>query len=151
MKNCYLFFIGDINDKALKRAINKSPNKHRIIATGFRKDARHISGSLDVFVLPSIKREGLPRSVIEAMSQGVPAIVSDAGGSPEVVEHGKTGFVVAAGDASAITAAVENILSNPSQYAEFSLASKERVSTTFSINQTVSKTLCLYKELLGMK
>ena len=148
--NCYLFLIGDINDKRLSRAIETSPKKSRIIATGFRKDARQISGSLDVFVLPSLKREGLPRSVIESMSQGVPAIVSDAGGSPEVVEHGKTGYVVPAGDASAITAGIKGLLSDPKKYAEFSQASRERIQSTFNIDQTVSKTLALYKQLLGL-
>jgi glycosyltransferase involved in cell wall biosynthesis len=119
------------------------------MATGFRKDARQISGSLDVFVLPSLKREGLPRSVIEAMSQGVPAIVSDAGGSPEVVEHGKTGYVVPAGDARAISLAIEGLLSEEEKYKAFSAASRQRIQANFNIDQTVAKTLKLYKQLLG--
>ena len=64
---------------------------------GFRDDAPDLLRAADAFVLPS-SQEGLPLSVLEAQSAGVPVVGSDVPGIREVVEDGKTGFIVPAGN-----------------------------------------------------
>ena len=66
----------------------------------------------DVFALFSTY-EGLPHTVLEAMQAGLPGVVSDAGGSPEDVTAGQTGWVVPAGDEAALAAALSEVLHNP--------------------------------------
>src|SRR5690606_42011062 len=68
-------------------------------------DLPAIAAAADLFVLPSIKREGLARSLIEAMILGTPPIVTDCGGSPELVVHEESGLVVPVRDSAALAAA----------------------------------------------
>ena len=63
----------------------RAPRPTRIHVLGHRSDAPALTAACDVFVLPSTKREGLARSLIEAMAYGVAPVVTDCGGSPELV------------------------------------------------------------------
>lgn len=65
----------------------------------------------DLFVLNS-SYEGLPHVVLEAMNTGVPVVATDAGGTKEVVENGKTGLLVPVGNDWALENAMRNILEN---------------------------------------
>ncbi len=66
----------------------------------------------DVFCLPSFA-EGLPVSIMEAMAVGVPVVTTYISGIPELVVHDRTGWVVPAGDAEALAAAVSSALTSP--------------------------------------
>ena len=72
--------------------------------TGFRKDAPALIGALDITVAPSRGREGLTKTILEGMAQSVPAVVSDAGGLPELVDHAHSGFVFPIGDTAQLVA-----------------------------------------------
>ena len=67
--------------------------------------------AMDIFVLPSLS-EALSNSLMEAMACGCPAVASDVGGNPELVEHGRTGLVFPAGDSQALAAALDALLEN---------------------------------------
>ena len=69
--------------------------------------------SARVSVLPSVVMENLPLTITEAMAAGVPMIVTDLGGSPELVRDGETGFVVPPKDPAAFAAAIRRLLSDP--------------------------------------
>jgi len=60
---------------------------------GWRDDVHQLIASADLMVMPSVD-EGVPNAVQEAMYLGIPAIVSPAGGMPEVIKHGETGWVL---------------------------------------------------------
>lgn len=144
-----LMLVGKIQDKKIFKSIENSPYKDRIIKTGHRTDAPVISGKLDITVLPTLKREGLPRSIIEAMSQSVPAVVTTSGGSPEIVEHGKSGFVVPTHDARALADALSILLNDDKKRLEFSENAQKRIVDAFNIEQTMNKTLKLYDQLMS--
>jgi len=143
-----LMLVGKIQDKKIHARIAKSPYKDRIIQTGYRTDAPIISGKLDITVLPTLKREGLPRSIIEAMSQSVPAVVTTSGGSPEIVEDGKSGYVVPTHDAIALANALSSLLNDDEKRREFSENAQKRIADAFNIEQTMQKTLNLYDDLM---
>ena len=96
----------------------------------------------DVAVLPSLRREGLPRGIIEAMIGGAVPIVTDSGGSPELVEHGRSGFVVPPGQAGPIR--------DREMHRRMSDAARERIRNDFRVEDTAKKTIALYHELLGL-
>ena len=73
--------------------IARSKKVERVHALGYREDAPEVAGASDLMILPTTKREGLCRAVLEANSYGIPAIVSDTGGNAELVEDGVTGIV----------------------------------------------------------
>ena len=89
----HLLLIGaGMDAPRLARRIAASPAADRIHVLGYRSDAPAMTAACDVFVLPSTKREGLARSLIEAMAYGVAPVVTDCGGSPELVVHGVSGL-----------------------------------------------------------
>jgi colanic acid/amylovoran biosynthesis glycosyltransferase len=66
----------------------------------------------DVFCLPSFA-EGLPVSIMEAMAIGIPVIATAINGTPELVEHGRTGQLVIAGRSHDVAEAVQELIKNP--------------------------------------
>lgn len=147
--DAHLLLVGRIDDKKIIRSIAASPARERIHALGFRPDAPALAGAVDVFVLPTLRREGLPRSVIEAMSQAVPSVVTDAGGSAELIEDRVSGRVVLAGNAEALAEALREILTDPAVAERYGQAGQRRIRDHFNVAQTVDKTLAVYNELLS--
>jgi len=80
---------------------------------GRRRDVERILAATDIFTLPSY-REGLPRSIIEAMAVGVPVIASRIPACVELVREGETGLLVRVRDANALAAAIERLAFDPS-------------------------------------
>ncbi len=144
----HLLLIGRMDARALTRRIGKSPAKDRIHRVGYQSNAPQWSGACEVFCLPSVKREGLARAIIEAMAYGVPPVVTDSGGSPELVVDGESGFVVPIRDAGALAAAFETLYRDPDLRRRMGAAARERIRTDFDNDQTVQKTKMLYDALV---
>ena len=115
----HLVLIGNMDARRLTRRIERSPARQRIHRVGFQPDAPQWSAACDVFCLPSVKREGLARAIIEAMAYGVPPVVTDSGGSPELVVDGQSGFVVPVRDAMALARAFEKLYRDAALRARF--------------------------------
>ena len=115
---------------------------------GIRRDVPRPLAACDVFCMPSTKREGLARSVIEAMAYRVPPVVSEAGGSPELVVDGESGYVVPVEDSAAIAAAIEKLYRDPELRRTMGEAARVRIGTDFRNEDTVRKTIALYEELV---
>ncbi len=132
----------------LLQRIARSPHPDRFHVLGFRSDAAELMAASDVSVLPSLRREGLPRSIIESMSYRTTPVVSDAGGSPELVEHGSSGLVVPAGDAGALADALASLWRDRDLCRELGENARNRIRRDFDVAETARKTLELYRELL---
>lgn len=78
-----------------------------------------------VFVL-STRWEGMPLALVEAMAAGCACIGSDVVGVREVIEHGRTGLLVPAGDAAALAQALQQLLQNPALAAQLGQAARQR-------------------------
>ena len=139
---------GGMDAPRLKRRIAASPAASRIHVLGYRKDAPALTAACDMFVLPSTKREGLARSLIEAMAYGVAPVVTDCGGNPELVQHGINGLVVPVADAAALAAAIRTLHEDPALRARLGAAARERIGRDFRIGSTIAKTLALYESLV---
>ena len=145
----HLLLIGNGMDAPrLRRSIAASSAAERIHVLGFRDDAPSITAACDVFVLPSTKREGLARSLIEAMAYGVAPVVTNCGGSPELVEHGASGLVVPVADAAALAAAIGRLHDDTELRTRLGAAARERIARDFRIEDTIAKTLALYRSLV---
>lgn len=145
----HLVLIGRMDAPELRRRIERSHARERIHCPGFRSDAPRISAAAHVFCLPSLRREGLPRAVIEAMAYRVPPIVTDSGGSPELVVDGESGFVVPVRDSKAIATAIVRLYRDPALRSQMGDAARSRIGTHFRAEDTVRKTAALYRELVG--
>ena len=104
---------------------------------GERRDAQAIIQILDVLVLASIS-EGLPNVLLEAGVAGTPVVTTAAGGAPEVVVDGDTGFVVPCGDAGAMAQKILTLLDDPALRKRFIQAARERTQMVFSAQQAAT-------------
>lgn len=86
--------------------------KARVRFLGYRDDVADLLRAADIFVLAS-HREGMPRSIIEAMMTGLPVVSTDIRGAREEVEHGKTGFLVPVLDPYSLAKALDQLAANP--------------------------------------
>ncbi len=144
----FLLVGGGMDDSRLTRQIDASPFRERIHRVGFRKDACTLIAACDCSVLPSIRREGLPKTVIEAMVYGVPPIVTDTGGSAELVIDRDSGLVIPPGDPIALASAIHWLQTHPSEARAMGARARQRIDRHFNLRQTVDRTLQVYQDVL---
>jgi glycosyltransferase involved in cell wall biosynthesis len=122
----------------------------RILLTGFRPDVLSLLKAFDVFVMASLT-EGLGTSVLDAMACRRAVVGTRAGGIPEVVDEGRTGFVVPTHDAPAIAGAVVRLLKDPGLRTRLGEAGRRRVEREFTAERMVRATLAAYEALAGRR
>jgi glycosyltransferase involved in cell wall biosynthesis len=145
----HFLLLGRLTDDAhLKRLIDQSPFRNNFHLPGFRNDAPAIAGACDTFVLPSLKREGLARAVIEAMAYGTPPIVTNVGGLPEMVEDQKSGIVIPPKDPKAIAYAIMDMYEHSDKKKKMGEQAKLRIQNEFNIKTTILKTKQLFEQLI---
>ena len=93
---------GELRRQAEKLAGRLSV-RNRIVFAGWRKDVPDLLHASDLFLLTSLF-EGLPRSVLQAAAAGLPVVATAAGGTPEAVRNGVTGWILRRGDVRGIAA-----------------------------------------------
>ncbi len=69
--------------------------------------------SAKLLVLPSVRNEGMPNAILEAMVRGVPVVASRNAGTPDLVKNGETGFLVEPGDSAGIARAIRRLSGDP--------------------------------------
>ena len=121
---------GNRNEEQLKSAIKNGGLEDMVKFEGWvsGEKKRKLLNWADVFILPS-HNEGLPISILEAMSYGCPIISTPVGGIPEVVEDGKNGVIVAPGDDEGIVRGIMKYVENVELIDKESKESMKRVES----------------------
>lgn len=99
-----------------------------------------ILADADVFVLASHptrsgRREGIPVALMEAMMSELPVVASALSGIPELVEEGRTGYLVPSGDPAALADRLEQLVGEPALRRAFGRAGRAKVEAEFDILQ----------------
>ncbi|MBD2563156.1 MULTISPECIES: glycosyltransferase family 4 protein [Nostoc] len=123
--------------------------EQHVTLTGERQDIPELLGLLDIFVLPTFTHEGLPRSIVEAMSMGLPVVTTDIRGCREAVVHGKTGLIVPPKNSGKLAEALKILLSNYELRQAYGKASRERIEVQYD-EELVFKRLNNYYQDLGV-
>lgn len=109
-------------------------------------DVRPAIAAASVYVLPSAYREGVPRSVLEAMAMGRAIITTDAPGCRETVREGVNGFLVPPHDPDALFEAMMRFVRDPALIARMGAASRRMAEERFDVRK-VNGDILLYSEL----
>lgn len=122
-------------------------NDSGVIRTGWRWDVAPWLAIADTCLLPSA-REGMPVSLMEALSMGVPAVTSDSRGCREVVRHGVDGFVMSSPTPAALADAVRRLVADPALVTSMKAAARAG-RDRFDRRRFVAEQMELYSRLLG--
>jgi glycosyltransferase involved in cell wall biosynthesis len=95
----------------LKQICDRLTLNNNVMFTGFRTDVRSIMAACDVYAMPSFE-EPFGMVFTEAMALGKPVVALDNGGTPEVVEHGRTGLLSPPGDTEGLATNLLRLLSD---------------------------------------
>ncbi|EED34669.1 glycosyl transferase, group 1 family [Luminiphilus syltensis NOR5-1B] len=125
----------------------KKPFLGKVHVIGFRQDIKRILPNLFAVVHPA-DAEGLGVALLQASSAGLPIVATRAGGIPEVVVDGETGYLCPPGDTTAIADAMNSLLSNPDTARRMGEAGKRRMQDEFSVDVMARGNLAVYRQVL---
>lgn len=114
---------------------------------GHQSDVAAILAKARVACLPSY-REGLPKSLLEAMAAGLPIVTTDVPGCRAAVTDGENGILVPARDASALAEALEKLIADPALCERFGAEGRKRAELRFASPVIIAETLEVYSKLL---
>lgn len=110
----------------------------RLHFAGVQRDMRQVYAGLSLLALTS-DSEAMPLALLEAMAAGLPVIATEVGGVPELVRHELTGFLVPAGDASALAGRVLALLEDPATHAAMGSAARSWVAAHASLARSSAR------------
>lgn len=140
--NIHLLFIGKgKNLNNLKEYVRQN-SLPRVYFLGYRNDVPQILLKSDIVVLVS-KREGLPRSIMEAMALGKPIIVSNVRGNRDLADQGKNGFLIELGDIDGLVSSMKELITDDKLRAEMGRASLEKIKD-YSLEKVLIELSSIY-------
>lgn len=153
-----LLIIGDdrANERDLKAKdevdflINKFNIKENVIFAGYRNDIRDLLAMANVFVLPSY-REGMPRSIIEAMAMSKAVVATNIRGCREEVVNNKTGFLVPVGEPRKLANALLKILKDEKLASNMGQNGRKRVEAKFNEEIVLEKQINKIRKWIRIK
>jgi len=119
-----------------------------VTLAGLRSDVERLLREASVFVLPS-HREGMPRSILEAMATGLPVVATDIRGCREEVVDGVTGRLVPVDDAAALAEAILGMLEDAGAAHAMGAAGRRRAEALFAEDRVFDRQAEALRELLG--
>jgi len=121
------------------RMVENDPGlRERIRFLGYRSDMPDLLRAADIFTLPS-HREGMPRSIIEAMLTGLPVVATDIRGTREEVVDGETGLLVPVRDTAALAGALGSMVADAARRTDMGLAGLARARAQFVEDKVIDR------------
>jgi glycosyltransferase involved in cell wall biosynthesis len=144
----YFVLVGkNMDSPPLIRLVSRSKYKDNFRVFGFTNDIFSYTELCDLYVQPSVA-EGLGRSLIEAMCLAKPVIVTEKGGSKELVTEGINGYVVPAKSPEALAEKIELSFRNRDRLPDMGEMSLKRIREDFSPQKMIDQTFNVFEEVL---
>jgi N-acetyl-alpha-D-glucosaminyl L-malate synthase BshA len=143
-----LLLVGDGPEmNRVEREVLRLGLEGKVQFLGKQESVQEILQMVDVFLLPSAQ-ESFGLVALEAMACGVPVVASRVGGLPEVVQHGKTGYLEEVGDIQGMSEGVLKLLTDCSHYKSFSEQAVTWARETFPAERAVKGYESVYQDVL---
>lgn len=134
------------DERRLRKMVAELNISEYIYFTGFRNDIQNVMAQLDLIVLSSLW-EGLPLTPIEAFSVNKTIVATAVDGTVEIVENGKSGFLITPKNTKQISDKIIWFIEHPEEQREMELAAKERFISEFSFENLSNGYIKCYKRL----
>ncbi|SDD92572.1 Glycosyltransferase involved in cell wall bisynthesis [Pricia antarctica] len=151
-KNITLVAIGHGENLAKCKEMVPSNFVDNFVFTGEQKDVESIVNTFDIGVLATntkIHGEGISNAILEYMALGKPVIATTGGGTNEIVDHGKTGFLIPEESPEVLANRLIYLLNNTDEAIQMGIVGKQRIKAMFSIEKMTSAYYDLYQSLKG--
>lgn len=149
-KNSDITFIAigsDTDSESVKDLIeNKYLSHFRLL--GKKSGVESFINAMDICVLATFT-EGISNSILEYMALGKPVIATSGGGTNEIVEDKKTGFLVSPSNAPELCGKMEKLINDADLRNKMGLAGQERIKKMFSIDSMANKYISFYETILA--
>jgi len=146
-----LVMIGDGPDRSKAEAYCRAHHlRDRVFFLGNIPNLEEVVGASDLFLLPS-EAESFGMAALEAMASEAPVIGSRAGGMPEVVIDGETGFLLPVGDVAAMAERSIEILTNPDLQRRLGRNARAIAIEKFDVNRIVPSYRAFYEDVIGKR
>lgn len=140
--------VGDGPDLERLRRTVPADRYARIRFLGARDDVEALIGAFTLGVLTSRRGEGISNAIMEYMAMGKPVVATQCAGNAELVEDGRTGKLVPAGDADATAGAISGLLDDPARAAALGASGRERLNRLFGLERMTAAYVELYKSCI---
>ncbi|MFC2055524.1 glycosyltransferase family 4 protein [Chloroflexota bacterium] len=149
LPNLHLMLVGDGPDEEmLKDKAKRMGLERNITLFPFTSEPDLVFERIDITVLSSLYKEGLPNVLLESMSMHVPVVSSNLGGVPEVVVDGLTGYMVEPGDSDMLANAIRDLWSDTGHYQEMSQNARTLMEESFDKEIQFDRFLKYFRTLL---
>lgn len=119
----------------------------RVVALGYLADAEKLRAAYaaaDVFVLPS-REDNLPNTLLEALACGTAVAAFAVGGVPDVLREGENGWLLPAGDSTALAARLQTLADDPAAVRACGVQGAADIVANYTIRQQAARYLALYR------
>jgi glycosyltransferase involved in cell wall biosynthesis len=133
LPDVHLMLVGDGPDEASLRELAGSLGlDDHISFFPFTSEPSRVFERLDITVLPSLYKEGLPNVLQESMAMNVPVIASRLGGVPEIVIDGRTGYMVEPGNSDQLARVIADVWTDQDTYQKMCVQSRDLIVERFN-------------------
>jgi len=143
-----------IGDGALKQELESLRSafdlEDKVEFIGYRQDIPNLLLGIDIMVQSSIE-EGFGLSIIEAMAMNKPVIGTNVGGVPEIIEQGRTGYLIQSKNPVELAEKIDLLLNNDKYREEMGREARKSVEGKFKLIDMINKYETLYKEILNKR
>ena len=136
-----------------KQFVKKSGLEKSVIFTGYipREEAPDYINASDIFILPTLRQEGMPFSLLEAMSCQKPVIASNIGGIPSIIDDDINGLLVSPGNIDELVKKILSVLKNKDRAQKLADNAREKAVKEFSVDRMADETIKLFELAISRK
>ncbi len=150
LPEAHLMLVGDGPDeeKLMEMVLGMGIDNH-VSFYPFTRQPDIVFERIDVTVLPSLYKEGLPNVLLESMSMGIPVVSTNLGGVPEVVTDGETGYMVDPGNSDQLADAIYTLWADSTAYKRMSGNARELMTESFDKETQFERFLDYFRMLVS--
>ena len=151
LPKAHLLIVGDGPDRLhLEKIVLDLELEGNVTFIPFTREPENIYERIDILVLPSLYKEGLPNVILESLALNTPVIASDIGGVSEVIQNGKNGHLVEPGNINLLVETIYNMWSDQKNYRRLCDNSRQIIVEKFNRTTQFKKFHDYFFDILAM-
>jgi glycosyltransferase involved in cell wall biosynthesis len=147
-KDVTFLIVGEGPEEArLRERIAAAGLSSSVRMLGFRDDLLNVFRSLDLFVIPSVEGDTIPQVLMQALAMGLPVVSTTVGSIPDVVQDGRTGFVVPPRNPGVLAERILALLDDPALRSEMGRRGRALVEQEYSLSRMLDRLEDVYAKV----